>query len=124
MTQTANPSRTTASRAPLFGRALAALPTLLILTALAGLAFWGHHTGWRFADLPRGGSREAEVTHWLETVPEGNGSSWCEQHGIHECPLCHPELAEVKPTPRITAEDRERARRGLDLTTRPRNDPA
>jgi cobalt-zinc-cadmium efflux system membrane fusion protein len=119
-----NPSRASESRASLFDRALAALPTLLILAALAGLAFWGHHTGWRFGAPPRSKSDETESKHWLAIVPEGKGFGWCEQHGIHECPLCHPEVAEVKPTPRITAEDRERARRGLDLTPRPRNDPA
>ena len=40
-----------------FGAVLQHVPTVIVLGALGGLAWWGHHTGWtmpRFSELAGG----------------------------------------------------------------------
>ncbi len=120
----------------LFGRFL---PNLLVLAALGGLAWWGHHTGWTlpaFAELTGAGS--AEKDDWCpehgvpesvcvecneKLLPRGPSYGWCKVHGVHECPLEHPDVAQLAETPRITQEDLDRARRALEFADRPANHP-
>jgi cobalt-zinc-cadmium efflux system membrane fusion protein len=115
------------------------LPTLLILVALGGLAYWGRHTGWtipRFSSLR--GNSTTEKDDWCEEhsvpesqcvecrpelLPKAKTYGWCKKHGVHECPLDHPDVAELKATPRIKQADLERAQRALDLAERPENNP-
>jgi cobalt-zinc-cadmium efflux system membrane fusion protein len=96
---------------------LSVLPTLVVLAALGGIAYWGHHTGWkvpRFSELT--GKAAEPVDDWcsVHNVPESEcieciptllpgqtDHGWCKDHGVHQCPLCHPEVAELKSTPRI-----------------------
>jgi cobalt-zinc-cadmium efflux system membrane fusion protein len=113
------------------------LPTALVLLALAGVAYWGHHTGWKvpsFAALT--GHETAAKDDWCKAhgVPESacvecNASllprpkayGWCKVHGVHDCPLDHPDVAQLRAVPEITAADRERAQRALDFAERPGN---
>jgi cobalt-zinc-cadmium efflux system membrane fusion protein len=48
---------------------------------------------------------------------------WCKTHGVHECPLCHPEAAELPSPPMVTTADRDRAARALAFTERIANHP-
>jgi cobalt-zinc-cadmium efflux system membrane fusion protein len=114
-------------------------PNLLVLCALGALAWWGHHTGWkfpRFAELAGGGGEGKD--DWCEEhgvpesicvecneklLPRGPTYGWCKVHGVHECPLEHPDVAQLKYPPQITAADLERARRALDFADRPVNHP-
>lgn len=86
------------------------LPTFLVFVCLAGVAYWGHHTGWKapkFSDLF--GTRVAhEDEDWCveHGVPDSkcikchpelageSGADWCKEHGVPEskCTICHPEI--------------------------------
>jgi len=113
------------------------LPNLLILSALGGLAWWGHHTRWtltRLAELA--GARQQKENDWCEEhgvpesacvecnpalLPRGKDHGWCKTHGVHNCPLEHPEVAQLRQKPQVTPADLERARRALQLLPRPEN---
>ncbi len=115
-----------------------AAPTLLVLAGLAGIGMWGHRVGWKlpkFSELTGGvKAREdwcpehnvpeslcVECDPALMPAPEPRG--WCKLHGVAECPLCHPELAQLPETPTVTAPDLDRAKRALDFADRPSNTP-
>jgi len=122
---------------PIWGWFKAALPTLLIVVALAGLAAWGHSTAWtlpKFSALV--GSADSAEPEWCQShnvseadCIECNASlvspveefGWCKIHGVSQCPLEHPQVAQLKTTPTITPEDLARADRALALRPRPEN---
>jgi cobalt-zinc-cadmium efflux system membrane fusion protein len=84
--------------------------TVLVLAGLAGVAWWGHRTGWkasRFSEL-FGAKPAAASEDWCEmhNVPfskciachpelvGADAKNWCKEHGVPEdqCTVCHPEL--------------------------------
>lgn len=113
------------------------LPTVLILLLLGGLAALGHATGWKvpkFSSLlgtapegnedwcpPHSVPESLCVECKPELLPRGKVFGWCKKHGVHECPLCHPEVAQLTKTPSVSPADLERAQRALDFTPRPEN---
>jgi membrane fusion protein, heavy metal efflux system len=97
-----------------------ALPTLLIVVALAGLAYWGHVTDWKMPRLSvLRGETPAKEPDWCPEhgVPESlcveckpellprHKVAYCKVHGVAECPLDHPEIAQVKGQPQLPAYD-------------------
>ena len=111
------------------------LPTLLVMAVLAGLGVYGHHSDWK---LPRfsalAGNGVAEREDWCEEhgvpesqcvecrpdlLPRGKDYGWCKEHGVANCPLCHPEVAQLKQTPVVSEADRQRAVRTLAAAPRP-----
>ena len=118
-------------------RLLQGLPTLLVLLALGGLAYFGHQTGWKMPHFTVLGGTPTANDDWCSehNVPESRcvecrpelmprrSVPWCPKHGVHQCPFEHPEVAQLPVPPRITPADLERAQRALDFTERPRNDP-
>jgi cobalt-zinc-cadmium efflux system membrane fusion protein len=114
-----------------------AVPNLLIVFALGGLAWWGHQTGWklpRFAELA--GQAGEGKDDWCDAhavpetlcvecnpdlLPRYRSYGWCRVHGVHECPLEHPDVAQLRQPPRVTQADLDRARRALDFADRPVN---
>lgn len=113
-------------------RAVRWLGNTLVVLLLAGLAWWGHETGWK---LPgQGQASPAEDWCTAHCVPESicvecnakkwpraKSPGWCKTHGVHECLYEHPELAQVPSPPRVTAEMREGAKQALAFTERPGN---
>ncbi|GIW98901.1 MAG: hypothetical protein KatS3mg111_2234 [Pirellulaceae bacterium] len=113
--------------------------TVIMLTILGGIAFWGHRTGWRFpkfselvGDLPtppvawceEHGVPEAEcIACNADLMPKGKLYGWCKVHGVHECVLEHPELAQLDRPPLISFADLQRAAKALEVRPRPENDP-
>ena len=115
------------------------VPNLLVLFALGALAWWGHHTGWkfpRFAEMT--GSAGEDKDDWCEEhgvpesicvecneklLPRGPTYGWCKVHGVHECPLEHPDVAQLKHPYSVTSADLDRAQRALAFTDRPVNHP-
>ncbi len=113
------------------------LPTGLVLAALGGLAFWGHHAGWTFPSFAMlTGSETKEKDDWCpehgvpesrcvecdsDLLPRGKDHGWCRKHGISDCPFEHPEVAQLKQVPKITPADLERAERALAFLPRPEN---
>jgi multidrug efflux pump subunit AcrA (membrane-fusion protein) len=57
-------------------------------------------------------------------LPKGPDYGWCDEHGVHNCPLHHPDVAQLKETPIITPADLELAKRALELGDRPQNNTA
>lgn len=103
---------------------------------LAGLAIWGHTTDWT---LPKFsllfGNSAAEPDDWCKEhnvsegeciecnrnlLPPAKDYGWCKEHGVAQCPLDHPDVAQLKTTPTVSPADLERASRALAL--RPRAD--
>jgi membrane fusion protein, heavy metal efflux system len=113
------------------------LPTALALACVAGLVYVGQTTGW---NLPKFsvllGREQGEKDDWCaeHSVPDSvcvecrkvglpgdRDFGWCRTHGVHQCPLEHPEVAELKRPPAVTAEDFARAARALAFAPRPEN---
>ncbi len=55
--------------------------------------------------------------------PRPKDFGWCAEHGVMDCPLHHPEVAQLAYPPAVCPPDFERARRGLEFTDRPENNP-
>jgi len=127
----------TSSAAGVLGWLGRVIPTFLVLAALACLAYWGHHTGWtipKFSALA--GNGQAEKDDWCsahgvpdsqcveckpELLPKMKTFGWCKKHGVFECPLEHPEIAQLPTTPTITTADLARAQRALNFSPRSEN---
>jgi len=109
-----------------------AVPTALVLAALGGLAYWGHHTGWNFAATGGHGSpagHDGSTPGKLMWAEAGESSpakrlGWCKAHGVLDCTFDHPEVAQLPKPPTITPADEERVRRAFAVRTRAENDPA
>ena len=89
---------------------LRSVPTLFVLIALAGIAYWGRLNDWRapkFTSLfglppqskPEDWCAEHNVpdSRCIKCHPELVGDSaqdWCKEHGVPEsrCTTCHPEI--------------------------------
>lgn len=121
------------------GRLVHSVPPLLIFSTLGGLLYWGHHTGWTlpsFATLT--GQQPITEAAWCgeHSVPEEDcvecnpallprpeSFGWCKEHGVRNCPTCHPELAQTNVPVTVTEADRERVERALSVKERPENNP-
>jgi cobalt-zinc-cadmium efflux system membrane fusion protein len=105
-----------------------------VFVLLGALLAWGHFSDWKlpkFSSLV--GADSAPAAPWCpaHNVPEascmechpglapgGKSFDWCKEHGIPDCPLEHPEIAQTTVPPVVTAEDLRRAKTAL--ATRPR----
>lgn len=113
------------------------LATALALAFVAGLLGVGMATGW---NLPKfssvRGISDAPPDDWCSehSVPESicveckkkdaghsKDLGWCRVHGVHDCPICRPELAQTLSAITITDEDRQRAERALAFAPRTEN---
>jgi len=114
-----------------------AVPTLLVLAVVVAVGWWGHRHGWKppkFSAL-RGEVKPADDWCMEHSVPESicvecNDSllpkskpvGWCKVHGIPECVLCHPELAQTKK-PAVGPEFLAQSKKALEFTPRTVNNP-
>lgn len=110
---------------------LRSIGPLLVLLAFAGIFVFGHYTDWRipkFATLM--GQTEPAPADWCEEhgvpesicvecneslMPQTSDFGWCSKHGVHNCVLDHPELAQLKDVPAIPSEDLARADLALNM---------
>lgn len=108
--------------------------TAAVVILIGALAYWGHSNDWKlpsFASLTQGDAKPVDDWCTEHNVPESqciecNPSllakpkdyGWCKIHGVAQCPLEHPDVAQLKDTPVVTSEDIDRANRAL--ATRPR----
>ncbi|QDT05125.1 Cobalt-zinc-cadmium resistance protein CzcB [Rubripirellula lacrimiformis] len=120
--------------------ALGSIGPTLVLIGFAAVFYYGHHNDWRipkFAALT--GSVETVADDWCEEhavpesncvecdptlMPKGPDYGWCEVHGVHNCVLDHPDVAQIKETPSILPSDLERAARALAVAPRKENNSA
>lgn len=114
-----------------------AAPTILAIVAVGVLLVVGQRLEWRvpkFSELT--GNTVAKDADWCEEhsvpdsqcvecvkgcMPPGEEYGWCKLHGVSECPLCHPGLAQVSTVPVITDGDLDRAQRALAFAPRTEN---
>ena len=119
---------------------LRGIPTLVILGLLTVLALWGHQHDWqapKFSELV--GNREIQGVLWCDDhgVPEADCIScnaelmpkkelygWCAEHGVQECVLHHPQVAQLSADTVFDPTDFERAARALAVRGRTKNDSA
>ncbi|MGI8977658.1 MAG: efflux RND transporter periplasmic adaptor subunit [Pirellulaceae bacterium] len=115
------------------------VPTLLVLAALAGIAWVGHRFDWK---LPKystlfqpsaGAPTEAEfcdehavaegdcIECHPKLAPKPKDFGWCAEHGITQCVYHHPELAQLKTTYVPTPADSARIATALAARPRPLN---
>ena len=104
------------------------VPMLLTFAALAGVAYWGHHTEWKFSTSHRDGAKSSQTEKPGDLLTTETGTSspakWCEQHGIAACPLCDRSLAQVmKPLEPASADELKRVQKAFAARTRAANDP-
>jgi cobalt-zinc-cadmium efflux system membrane fusion protein len=101
--------------------------SLLVFVVLGGLLAWGHHSGWtipKFSSLA--GHADDEERGWCsehnvpesqcvecnpDLLPKPKCLGWCKLHGVHDCPFCYPEFAQVEGHPQVTAAALARAKR-------------
>jgi len=118
-------------------RIVRAIPKLAIVGLLAGLAYWGHSTDWtlpKFSMLTGGAAASSEdwcIAHNvpesgciecnLTLLPRDKDFGWCKDHGIAQCPLDHPEVAQLTKAFNPTPADFDRANRALALLPRAEN---
>jgi cobalt-zinc-cadmium efflux system membrane fusion protein len=110
------------------------IPNLIVFALLAAVFYFGHHTGWKMPKLgAMFAAQTGAVDDWCadHLVPASNcvecregllprppEFGFCRAHGVAECVICHPELAQVTGQPRLPAYDTTQA---LALVTRPEN---
>ncbi len=126
---THNPPQSLARRIVAFCGA--SVGPFLVLLAFAGLFAFGHYTDWKmpkFAALT--GQSEPADADWCDEhgvpesicvecdeslMPKTPDFGWCLKHGIHNCVLDHPELAQLNDTPAISPDDRARAELAMSM---------
>lgn len=113
------------------------LSLALAVAVLGGVTLLGMRTGWSLpkASALRGDTGEHDGDWCAEhSVPEsecvecgnagrprGKDYGFCRVHGVPDCPIEHPAIAEVFGTREVTADDLERAARSLAFAPRPEN---
>jgi len=113
------------------------VPTVIVMALLAAVGAYGHHSHWklpRFAELI--GNAQPVIADWCEEhgVPEsqcvecnpdlfpaGTDYGWCTEHGVHNCPLHHVSVAQLKAPPEVAEADFGRAAQALALRDRRHN---
>jgi cobalt-zinc-cadmium efflux system membrane fusion protein len=118
---------------------LHAIPNLLVLLVLAAIAYWGHSLNWKlpsFADLTGGEANEREgwcAEHDVpgllcvecnpELYPKLVDYGFCEYHGVHNCPIHHPEISQLQESDELVFPDEDVISRALALKPRTENNP-
>lgn len=115
-------------------KVLNAVPNLVVFSFLGGVMYLGHHTGWKLPKLSElRGTATIATDDWCaehlvpesnciecqsDLVPKGKPFGFCREHGVAECVIHHPELAQVKGTPESPKYDSISA---ISLIPRPVN---
>lgn len=113
------------------------VPTVAVIAALGALAVWGHDNDWKLPTLSSlAGTGGTPRVAWCEEhgvpeaqcvecnpdlMPRGPDYGWCSVHGVHNCPLEHPDMAQRKELPVVSAADFQRAAAALALVDRKPN---
>ncbi len=113
---------------------LNALPNLVVFSLLGGVMYLGHHTGWKLPKLSElTGTAVVPADDWCEEhgvpeskciecvkdlLPKRKPIGFCREHGVAECVIHHPELAQVKDAPQLPKYDTTQA---IALIARPEN---
>ncbi len=96
------------------------IPAALGLATLLGVAAIGERFDWRMPKFSALIGREsATADDWCaehgvpesqcvecnaDLLPKGRAFGWCRTHGVHECPHCNPEVAQLADSTSAAAE--------------------
>lgn len=82
------------------------IPTILTLAVLAGVGWWGHHTGWSFG-------KSATHTATADAGGEESSEGWCVEHNVTEadCVKCRKEIGKKM----VANEPKEQVAKGEDV---------
>lgn len=120
----------------ILGFVAGAIPTLLVLAGAGAVGWWGHHSGWKLPKFSELNGVVKEKDDWCaehnvpesacvecdpSLLPRAKARGWCKLHGVAECVLCNPELAQLTEPPVVAQADLDRAKRALDFADRPAN---
>ncbi len=110
------------------------VPNLVVFSLLGGVMYLGHHTGWKLPKLSELSGKAAEqpddwcVEHLVpesqcvecqpKLYPKAKAFGFCRRHGVAECVIDHPELAQVKGDPQLPQYDTVQA---IEVMPRPVN---
>jgi cobalt-zinc-cadmium efflux system membrane fusion protein len=102
-------------------KVLNAVPNLVVFSFLGGVMYLGHHTGWKLPKLSElMGTATVATDDWCaehlvpesqciecqnDLLPKRKSFGFCREHGVAECVIHHPELAQVKGTPELPKYD-------------------
>jgi cobalt-zinc-cadmium efflux system membrane fusion protein len=124
--------------ARLLTRVRQSLLSIVVLMVLAGLAWWGHETGWTLPKLVTLTSNPLEKNDdWCEEhgvpesacvecnpelLPRPPAYGWCPEHGVQDCPLEHPDVAQLPSLAKVAVDKlKEQAKRSLVFAEREAN---
>lgn len=109
-------------------------PSIVVFTLLGGLMWTGHHTGWRLPKMSALlGGESAVADDWcsehlvpessciecrLDLLPKPKPFGFCQEHGVAECVIHHPELAQLKGDVQLPKYDTAKA---ISVVSRPSN---
>lgn len=113
---------------------LHAVPNIAVFLLLGGVIFAGHYTGWK---IPRTselmGTADVAIDDWCTEhlvpessciecqtglLPKAEQVGFCREHGVAECVIHHPTLAQIKGEPQLPRYDTVQA---IALVSRPEN---
>ncbi len=131
------PAAQNESKPILASRILGFLPSVLVISTLIGLAWFGHQKDWKFSGstAPQLSAESSDV-EWCDAhgvpeeqcinctsglVEEPPKLSFCQLHGVHGCLFENPGLAEAKKQADSLTSDLERAERALSIRPRREN---
>ncbi|MEW4456005.1 efflux RND transporter periplasmic adaptor subunit [Bremerella sp. JC817] len=128
---TSSPPSSRAGLQRVFSWILGSIGPIAVLLSFAAIFAFGHYTDWtmpKFAALT--GQPAPVAADWCEehSVPESicvecNDSlmektpdfGWCSVHGVHNCVIEHPELAQLAEQPTISPGDKARAELAMTM---------
>lgn len=113
---------------------LHSMPNIIVFALLGGVMYLGHHTGWKLPKISElTGGHAVEADDWCDEhlvpesaciecqpdlVPKPKPFGFCKEHGVAECVIHHPELAQSTGKLRMPSYDTVAA---IALTARPEN---
>ncbi|MBS0205787.1 MAG: efflux RND transporter periplasmic adaptor subunit [Planctomycetes bacterium] len=113
---------------------LNAVPNLVVFSMLGVVMYVGHHTDWKLPTMSAlMGTAPVAADDWCaehlvpesvciechpELLPKPKLNGFCREHGVAECVIHHPELAQVKGEPRLPKYNTAEA---IALMARPEN---
>ena len=112
---------------------------LALFLGLAGFLGWqGHRHHWKIPPGIWTGAVPEESGQWCgehsvpeseciecneELFPKAKDFGWCKIHGIPQCSICNPEVAQLATTTKLGQPEKERALRSLNFQERQANNP-
>ena len=123
--------------ARLAARFVRGVPNVLVLALIGAIATWGQRTGWKLPKFSAViGHAEEAKDDWCsehnvpesicveckpELLPRAPAHGWCEQHGVQDCPWCHPDVAQLPEPATVDPADVTEAQRALAAAARATN---